>query len=60
MNNTTTALSWTTDDYDRLCSKYANRDQECIAATLRYQRAEARVLELEAEVKALRTEKEIR
>lgn len=42
---TTTALSWTTEDYDRLCSKYANRDQECVAATLRYQKAEARILE---------------
>lgn len=60
MTNTTTALSWTTDDYDRLCSKYANRDQECIAATLRYQAAEARIQELEAKLKALLSEKESR
>lgn len=51
---TTTALSWTTEDYDRLCSKYANRDQECVAATLRYQKAEARILELEVELKAVK------
>lgn len=58
--STAKALSWTTDDYDRLCSKYANRDQECVAATLRYQAAEARVLELEAKLKALLSAKESR